>query len=129
MEQQIGRKLKNFTDYASKESLGQVHAGGFLHNHIRRNSDGSSTAPAQLSNAERKHRITEAWQHLISRPVDPGMQRSIRRNPGHRTAQRQVPDWAPLLTKMLPKICQIPGSAGSERWFERQQNLKSVALS
>jgi hypothetical protein len=30
MEQQIGRKLKNFTDYASKESLGQVHAGGFL---------------------------------------------------------------------------------------------------
>ena len=67
MEQQIGRKLKHFTDYASKESLGQVHAGGFLHNHIRRNPDGSSTAPAQLSNAERKHRITEAWQHHLDK--------------------------------------------------------------
>ena len=67
MEQQIGRKLKHFTDYASKESLGQVHTGGFLHNHIRRNPDGSSTAPAQLSNAERKHRITEAWQHHLDK--------------------------------------------------------------
>jgi hypothetical protein len=47
MEQQIGRKLKHFTDYASKESLGQVHVGGFLHNHIRRNPDGTA-APAQL---------------------------------------------------------------------------------
>ena len=67
MEQQIGRKLKHFTDYASKESLGKVHAGGFLHNHIRRNPDGSSTAPAQLSNAERKRRITEAWQHHLDK--------------------------------------------------------------
>lgn len=25
MDQQIGKKLKHFTDYASKESLGQVH--------------------------------------------------------------------------------------------------------
>ncbi|MGB7838700.1 MAG: hypothetical protein WBL40_11385, partial [Terrimicrobiaceae bacterium] len=76
MEQQIGRKLKNFTDYASKEALGQVHAGGFLHHEVRRNRDGSSTAPAQLQNAERKRRITEAWQHHLekfpsqaSRPV------------------------------------------------------------
>ncbi len=69
MEQQIGRKLKSFTDYASKETLGQVHAGGFLHNEIRRNRDGTSTAPTQLSNAERKHRITEAWQnHLDNCP-------------------------------------------------------------
>ena len=67
MEQQIGRKLKHFTDYASKESLGQVHAAGFMHNHIRRNPDGSTTAPAQLSNAERKHRITEAWQHHLDK--------------------------------------------------------------
>ena len=65
MEQQIGRKLKNFTDYASKETLGQVHAGGFLHHEIRRNCDGTSTAPAQLSNAERKRRITEAWQNHL----------------------------------------------------------------
>ena len=67
IEQQIGRKLKNFTDYASKESLGQVHAGGFLHHGIRRNPDGSSTAPAQLSNDERKRRITESWQHHLDK--------------------------------------------------------------
>jgi len=67
MEQQIGRKLKHFADYASKESLGQVHAGGFLHHHICRNPDGSNTAPAQLPNAERKHRITEAWQHHLDK--------------------------------------------------------------
>ena len=69
MEQQIGKKLKHFTDYASKETLGQVHAGGFLHHSIRMNLDGTSTAPSQLSNAERKHRITETWQkHLAKFP-------------------------------------------------------------
>jgi hypothetical protein len=69
MEQQIGKKLKHFTDYASKEALGQVHAGGFLHHRIRTNPDGTSTAPSQLSNAERKQRITETWQkHLAKFP-------------------------------------------------------------
>jgi hypothetical protein len=67
MDQQIGRKLKHFTDYASKESLGEVHAGGFLHHSIRMNPDGSSTAPSQLSNAERKHRITETWQRHLAK--------------------------------------------------------------
>lgn len=67
MEQQIGKKLKGFTDYASKEALGQVHAGGFLHHDIRRNPDGTSTAPTQLSNAERKHRITESWQRHLGK--------------------------------------------------------------
>lgn len=67
MTQQIGRKLKHFTEYASKESLGQVHAGGFLHHHIRRNPDGTSTAPGQLPNVERKSRITEAWQHHLDK--------------------------------------------------------------
>lgn len=67
MEKQIGRKLKNFTDYASKEPLGQVHAGGFFHHEIRRNPDGSSTAPTQLPNAERKRRITEVWQHHLEK--------------------------------------------------------------
>jgi len=67
MDRQIGRKLKGFADYASKEALGQVHAGGFLHNEIRRNADGGSTAPKQLSNAERKRRITEAWQHHLAK--------------------------------------------------------------
>ena len=67
MDQQIGRKLKHFTDSASKETLGQVHAGGFLHHSIRINPDGTSTAPSQLSNAERKHRITETWQKHLAR--------------------------------------------------------------
>ena len=69
MDQQIGKKLKHFTDYASKETLGQVHAGGFLHHRIRINPDGTSTAPSQLSNAECKQRITETWQkHLAKFP-------------------------------------------------------------
>ncbi|HEU4678365.1 MAG TPA: hypothetical protein VFS35_02515, partial [Terrimicrobiaceae bacterium] len=69
MDQQIGKKLKHFTDYASKETLGQVHAGGFLHRSIRMNPDGTSTAPSQLSNPERKQRITEAWrEHLAKFP-------------------------------------------------------------
>jgi hypothetical protein len=67
MDEQIGRKLKGFTDYASKESLGQVHAGGFLHDAIRVNSDGKSTAPGQLANEERKRRITEAWQRHLGK--------------------------------------------------------------
>ena len=49
MEQQIGRKLKHFADYASKESIGQVHAGGFLHHRIRINPDGTSIAPGAAS--------------------------------------------------------------------------------
>ena len=64
MDQQIGKKLKHFTDYASKETLGQVHAGGFLHHSIRINPDGTSMAPSQLSNAERKRRITETWRNI-----------------------------------------------------------------
>jgi hypothetical protein len=45
MDQQIGKKLKHFTDYASKETLGQVHAGGFLHHFIRINPDGPARRP------------------------------------------------------------------------------------
>ena len=67
VNQQIGQKLKHFTDYASKESLGQVHAGGFLHDLIRANRDGTSTAPSRLSNAERKYRITESWQRHLGK--------------------------------------------------------------
>lgn len=67
MDEQIGRKLKGFTDYASKESLGQVHAGGFLHDSIRVNPDGTSTAPAQLANEERKRRITDSWQRHLGK--------------------------------------------------------------
>ena len=47
---EIARKLRQFGDYASKETLGQVHAGGFLHDLIRVNADGSSTGPSKLTN-------------------------------------------------------------------------------
>ena len=62
---EIGKKLRQFTDYASKETLGQVHAGGFLHHRIILNADGSRTSPLALTNTERKKRINEAWfEHL-----------------------------------------------------------------
>ena len=61
----LGEKLKQFADYASKETLGQVHAGGFLHHRIVLNPDGSRSAPSALSNPERKRRISMAWfEHL-----------------------------------------------------------------
>ena len=59
------RRLKQFADYASKETLGQVHAGGFFHHLILNNPDGSCSAPSQLSNEERKRRISEQWFHHI----------------------------------------------------------------
>ena len=64
------RPLRQFADYASKETLGQVHAGGFLHHLILINEDGSRTAPSQLTNDERKRRISEAWfQHIRKYPT------------------------------------------------------------
>ena len=51
---EIGKKLRQFADYASKETLGQVHAGGFLHHRIVLNPDGSRISPMALSNSERK---------------------------------------------------------------------------
>ncbi|MDX2081383.1 MAG: hypothetical protein SFU53_11425 [Terrimicrobiaceae bacterium] len=55
------RKLRQFADYASKETLGQVHAGGFFHHRILANPDGTRCAPSQLSNEERKRRLSDAW--------------------------------------------------------------------
>ena len=64
------RPLRQFADYASKETLGQVHAGGFLHHLILINEDGSRTAPSQLTNDERKRRISEAWfEHIRKFPT------------------------------------------------------------
>lgn len=74
LDEEVGKKLKGFTDYASKESLGQVHVGGFLHHAIRRNPDGTSTAPSKLSNEERKRRITEVWRHHLNRFGSQAMQ-------------------------------------------------------
>lgn len=62
---EIGKKLKEFAEYASKESFGQVHAGGLFHDLIRINPDGTSTAPSKLSNEERKQRLSDAWFHHI----------------------------------------------------------------
>ena len=61
----LGRKLKQFGDYASKETFGQVHAGGFLHHLIVENPDGTRTAPSQMTNTERKRRIADAWFNHI----------------------------------------------------------------
>jgi hypothetical protein len=64
------RPLKQFADYACKETLGQVHAGGFLHDLIRVNADGTSTASSKLTNGERKKRISESWcRHLRKFPT------------------------------------------------------------
>jgi hypothetical protein len=64
------RPLRQFADYASKETLGQVHARGFLHHLILINEDGSRTAPSQLSNDERKRRISEEWfEHIRKYPT------------------------------------------------------------
>ncbi len=65
-----GQKLKQFAEYASKETLGQVHAGGFLHQMILINADGSRTPPSKLRNAERKERIADSWfQHIRKFPT------------------------------------------------------------
>ena len=64
------RPLRQFADYASKETLGHVHAGGFLHHLILINEDCSRTAPSQLTNDERKRRISEAWfEHIRKYPT------------------------------------------------------------
>ena len=61
----IGKNLKQFADYASKETIGQVHAGGFLHHLIVMNPDGTRSVPGALSNTERKRRISDEWfKHL-----------------------------------------------------------------
>jgi hypothetical protein len=66
----IGRNLRQFADYASKETVGQVHAGGFLHHMILANENGTRAAPSQLSNEEGKKRISEAWfQHIRKFPT------------------------------------------------------------
>jgi len=60
-ESSTRRNLKQFADYASKETSGQGLAGGFFHSSILINPDGSRTAPSKLSNTERKRRISAAW--------------------------------------------------------------------
>jgi hypothetical protein len=66
----VGKRLKQFADYASKETFGQVHAGGFFHLLILANSDGTRSAPSELSNQQRKRRLSQAWfNHLRKFPT------------------------------------------------------------
>ena len=68
-ENLVGQKLRQFTDYASKETVGQVHAGGFFHFKVGQNPDGTFTSPSMLSNEERKKRISQVWhEHLKNNP-------------------------------------------------------------
>jgi hypothetical protein len=68
-ENLVGQKLSQFGDYASKETVGQVHVGGFYHFKVGQNPDGSFTSPAMLSNEERKKRISQVWhEHLKRNP-------------------------------------------------------------
>jgi len=49
------------------ESIVQVYAGGYSHKAIRRNPDGTSTAPHKLSNEESNRRISEMWCFYLNR--------------------------------------------------------------
>lgn len=74
----VGKKLKQFTDYASKEEIGQVYAGGFFHFNVCTNSDGSMTGQKSLSNEERKKRIIQAWsKHLSTYPTAKVVQKRL----------------------------------------------------
>ncbi len=68
-QRQIGKKLRQFNDYASKEKFGEVHVAGFLHDAVACNPDGTSTYPKKLDNDERKRRITAAWMKKLTQPV------------------------------------------------------------
>ena len=68
-ENLVGQKLRQFTDYASKETVGQVHVGGFFHFKVGQNPDGTFTSPTMLPNEERKKRISQVWhEHLKNNP-------------------------------------------------------------
>jgi hypothetical protein len=66
---QIGKKLQQFADYASKELVGQVHAAGYFHDLVAENPDGSFASPVRLSNEERKKRLTREWAKVLRQPV------------------------------------------------------------
>ena len=67
-----GQKLRQFSDYASKEAIGQVYPGGFLHFKVGQNNDGTFTSPALLTNKERKKRITQSWHEHLKRTSEKG---------------------------------------------------------
>ena len=50
-------KLTKSVDYLTKEELGQVHAGGFLHDHLLAMRKQGEPGPANLENEIRKERI------------------------------------------------------------------------
>lgn len=78
MQNAIGKKLRQFVNYASKEDLGQVYAGGFFHFSVCTNEDGSMIGQKSLSNQERKGRIIQAWaEHLQAHPTKNVVQKRL----------------------------------------------------
>jgi hypothetical protein len=58
------RPPQQFADYASNETLGQVHTRWILHHITLINEDGSRTA-RRSSPTQRKRRISKAWfEHI-----------------------------------------------------------------
>ena len=68
MDQQIGKKLKHFADYASKETLGQARRRVFPQSHLhqcRRNENGSVQA-FQCGAKAADHRLLAEASRAIS---------------------------------------------------------------
>ena len=62
----IGEKLKQFNAYADKDNLGRVYVGGFFHQAVAENPEGTFTAPANLPKEEVKRRLFKVWKnHLL----------------------------------------------------------------
>ncbi len=58
-------KIGSSLDYASKEAVGQVHAGGFLHKKLVAARKENEPAPSKLDNAIRQERIHNSWNHHL----------------------------------------------------------------
>ena len=69
--QVVGEKLKQFNDYADKDNQGRVYVGGFFHQAVAQNPDGTFTAPANLPKDESKRRLLKAWQRQLRKKGAP----------------------------------------------------------
>jgi hypothetical protein len=67
----IGEKLRQFNEYADKDNLGRVYAGGFFHKAVAQNPDGTFTAPANLPKDEVKRRLLKTWRHHLRKKSAP----------------------------------------------------------
>jgi hypothetical protein len=70
----IGEKLSQFNAYADKDNLGRVYVGGFFHQAVAENPDGTHTAPANLPKDEVKQRLLKIWKnHLLEEGAPRGI--------------------------------------------------------